>query len=287
MWAHASCCNINKEEYQQLSACGTDDWFCPTCTLAELPFSNCSFTSEPINTDQDLTLNTSDTDLATSDYQTTQHLQSPNKLSLCHLNVQCISNKLDVIHDFLNNSKGPLVLGLSETWLNNTFTDANVATDNYKLYRRDRTGKRGGGILVYVHDSIRSWRRPDLENMDLEAIWIELRLDRSAYLLCNIYRPPTSNTDFMDSLQDMLELATAESKEVVIMGDFNCNALSPSTLTNTLTSTMQDFQLTQLTVMLLCPPLIVYKQMHCQIKGHSIIRGRGVLSRKGPYRHGK
>ena len=30
------------------------------------------------------------------------------------------------------------------------------------------------------------------------------------------------------------------------MGDFNCNALSPSTLTNTLTSTMQDFQLTQL-----------------------------------------
>ena len=62
------------------------------------------------------------------------------------------------------------------------------------VYRRDRISGRGGGVLVYISHSCRSWRRLDLEqsSVDLEAIWIELRLTSHSMLLCVVYRPPSS-----------------------------------------------------------------------------------------------
>ena len=50
----------------------------------------------------------------------------------------------------------------------------------------------------------------------------------------------------MDHMNDMIEVATAERKEVVMMGDFNCDTLSRTSITKNLTRIMEDFQLTQL-----------------------------------------
>ena len=42
-----------------------------------------------------------------------------------------------------------------------------------------------------------------------------------------IYRPP-SQSDFLNSFQEVLELASAENKETLITGDFNFNFLDIS-----------------------------------------------------------
>ena len=49
---------------------------------------------------------------------------------------------------------------------------------------------------------------------------------REASANCNIYmyRPPSSTHKiFCESLRCMLELAIGEKKEVIVLGDFNCN----------------------------------------------------------------
>ena len=75
------------------------------------------------------------------------------------------------------------MLGVSETWLDKSVHDGEVDVSTCTLYRRDRAVGRGGGILVYVHNSIRSRHRPDLEVKDVEAVWVELHLKSNTILL--------------------------------------------------------------------------------------------------------
>lgn len=66
-------------------------------------------------------------------------------------------------------------------------------TDGYQLHRKDRMGKSGGGILVYVKNSLQTKRREDLEADDLEILWLEVcpyKSSRSLFI-GGVYRPPS------------------------------------------------------------------------------------------------
>ena len=131
--------------------------------------------------------------------------------------------------------------------MDSSVPDSNISVDGFKLYRRDGgNSRRGGSVLVYVPTSVRSFRRDDLERGGIEAIWLELRIDKTPILLCNIYRPPAADGSILDGLSDMLKLATNERKELMLIGDFNCNILSPNSYTDLLLSTTENYQLSQL-----------------------------------------
>ena len=42
------------------------------------------------------------------------------------------------------------LFAMSETWLNSTWTDPELAIDNYTIYRYDRNDAKGGGVAIYV-----------------------------------------------------------------------------------------------------------------------------------------
>lgn len=50
------------------------------------------------------------------------------------------------------------ILTIQETKIDRTFPNSQFYIDGYKLFRKDRT-KRGGGIAVYVRDSIAAVRK--------------------------------------------------------------------------------------------------------------------------------
>ena len=64
-----------------------------------------------------------------------------------------------------------------------------LAVSGFQAHKRDR-GVRGGGLLVYVSECVTSIRRQDLEDADLETLWIKFRLKKTKILICNVYRPP-------------------------------------------------------------------------------------------------
>ena len=47
---------------------------------------------------------------------------------------------------------GPVVVGITETWLTENNSDEEVEMEGYKLVRRDRKGKKSGGVMVYIKD---------------------------------------------------------------------------------------------------------------------------------------
>ena len=62
---------------------------------------------------------------------------------------------------------------LSETRLDNTFTDSAVSIEGYTLVRRDQCRSDGGGVAMYIRHVIAYNIRSDISDPDLEFLCSE------------------------------------------------------------------------------------------------------------------
>ena len=82
-------------------------------------------------------------------------------LKIAHSNIYSIRNKLDSVSAELSDFD---IICTAETKLNDQYPTSELAIDGFKLpYRKDRLIKNGGGLLVYIKNSICCKRRHDLE----------------------------------------------------------------------------------------------------------------------------
>ena len=66
-----------------------------------------------------------------------------------------------------------------------------IQIDGFITQRNDWQRGRGGGVVVYIRNSLKWIRRQDLECPDIECVWLEILFDKSkSPLVGNIYRPP-------------------------------------------------------------------------------------------------
>ena len=101
-------------------------------------------------------------------------------LTLVHLNIQHILPKIDEIKHTLATCKKVInVIGFSETFLGESHLNTEIHINGYNCVRRDRPNGKGGGLLVYVQESLDFIHRPDLQKDQTEAIWIEVVLKHS------------------------------------------------------------------------------------------------------------
>ena len=150
---------------------------------------------------------------------------SSKGLHISHLNVHYLYPKLDEIKHLLNDQGNIDILCLCETFLNEEFSNNEVDIDGYQMIRKDRQ-THGGGLVIYTKSYLSCIHRDDLETADIEMLWIEVRNNRQKpFLLCYCYRPP-STTDWISKVEDAIEKANTEEKEIIMLGDFNYNLLS-------------------------------------------------------------
>ena len=97
-----------------------------------------------------------------------------------------------------------------------------VAIQGYVTYRKDRN-RHGGGIMVYVRDTIQSSLHPSLITpTDTELLWICIRISHTKYTFGAFYCPPSSGEDPLLKLQQSLQLLNpSELQNLIICGDFN------------------------------------------------------------------
>ena len=48
----------------------------------------------------------------------------------------------------------PHSIGITESWANSDITDAELGLEGYVKFRKDRIGRRGGGVLLYIKETI-------------------------------------------------------------------------------------------------------------------------------------
>lgn len=140
--------------------------------------------------------------------------------------------------DLLNPQFQFSVIGLTETWLSEDNCSA-YAIPNYRATHMNRQNKKGGGVSIFLHQSITFKTRDDLSlsNNNIECIFIEvLRFPNdssSKPLIAVIYRPPNSDIEaFLETLTQLFQKIKTEKKSCYIMGDFNLDISNQTHNTN-------------------------------------------------------
>ena len=146
-----------------------------------------------------------------------------NNLKIAHLNVHCLEPKTDQIQHYL--CKYDIdILALSETFLNDNITDSHVSIDGYKLFRKDRVDRIGGGVAFYVRNGIEVTPEDTLNNSQIEALFLSLKCPtRSPFIICCMYRPPNSSSVYYDQMLELIDASLNITEDIILMGDLNFN----------------------------------------------------------------
>ena len=132
-----------------------------------------------------------------------------------------------------------------------TILNNEIHLSGYEIIRKDRyvNGRNGGGVCIYIHNSLNYHIRNDLMNDNLEILIIEISKPRSKpFLVGTWYRPPNSSRDLMNLFENTIERIDAENCELYLVGDINCNLLSQDydTYTSDLVNIFEIYDLTQM-----------------------------------------
>jgi hypothetical protein len=122
---------------------------------------------------------------------------------------------------------------ICETWFRPYMQDNALAVNNYSLYRKDRQSRKGGGVCIYVKNSLRSTQLslPQVDDNNFEVLAISCVTRSSTFIVLGCYHPPRpiySLDDFKTALLLDFELLYSKYPLALFLfaGDFNrldCN----------------------------------------------------------------
>ena len=151
-----------------------------------------------------------------------QHMGYRKGMAIASLNVNGLRSHLDEVK-ILMTDLGIHILALNETKLVPDYPKELTNVAGYQQERLDRTCN-GGGVSIYIRDSIKYKPRPDVPADDLEIICIEVEPPKSkSFLVLAWYRPPSDPVASFDKLEKVLSYLDKEGKEIILLGDTNCD----------------------------------------------------------------
>ena len=109
-----------------------------------------------------------------------------------------------------------------ETWRDGCY-DWGVGMEGYRLFRKDRHGRQGGGVTLYAMTSWSAWSSQlGMDEEPTESLWVSIkgRAGTGDIIVGVCYRPPDQDTQADEALYRQLE-AASRSQALVLMGDFN------------------------------------------------------------------
>ena len=191
----------------------SNNW-CKICAFNELPFADVDIFKEHVSTHRIIT-------------NTIVPSQAPNNVFECfkkkglhfiHLNARSMSNKMSEIK-IITRESNPAVLSITESWLDESHTNESISIEGYNFVRRDRI-THAGGVIMFVRSDLAFNHRSDLQNDNLEDLWIEILLPKTKPIYVGTcYRAPNNN-NLKDCLESTL-LKLDSNCDTLILGDFN------------------------------------------------------------------
>ncbi|GAB0208309.1 hypothetical protein GRJ2_003296600 [Grus japonensis] len=144
---------------------------------------------------------------------------STAQLKYIYNNARNTGNKQEELEAIVQQENYDIV-AITETWWDDSH-NWSAAMDDYKLFRRDRQGRRGGGVALYVRECFDCLELDDGDER-VECLWIRIRgkANKADILLGVCYRPSNQDEEadeiFYKQLGEVSQLLA-----LVLMGDFN------------------------------------------------------------------
>ena len=141
---------------------------------------------------------------------------------IAHLNITSIPKYIDQLRIYLVN-KSLDILTINETRLDESISDTEVNIQGYNISRKDRC-RHGGGVAIYTRDILNVREMSHFVPENIESVCLEIIKPKSKpFFLTTVYRPPSSNANFMDELENYFHTLGEQDKELILTGDLNCD----------------------------------------------------------------
>ena len=252
---HAKCTNISVVQLKKIKGDTPKDWICTQCLHTELPFNRCD--EQDISVDSRPSVDEIDgnpSSVGSTDEHHEQLSSRPNQLNILHLNTQSMLSTFDELLVTIKEYSFD-VIAMSETWLKNNPHLLNYVTiPGYSILYRNRDNIRGGGVGIYIKESLNFKRRADVEEIEpeLEHIWLEIngRNKHSKLLLGVMYRSNRMQAyqTWLGKTENLIsQLNINWDGLLMITGDFNIDLLKPEEpMVKQYTDMLDSFNLHQL-----------------------------------------
>ena len=207
-WSHTRCVGVSETLYRELCEVSDEfNWHCPSCLFQQLP---CSDVIDDVFNPCDSLFDS----VSSSDSSST----NSHSLSCICLNSRSIMNKV-LDFEALIATDSPDIVAVTETFLDCSILDCEFFPKSFQLFRCDRS-HHGGGVMIAVRESVPSIRRFDLENPDVELLWLQITCRTHSIMFGVFYRPPNAPDSCLSILEASIQSISTNST-VVLCGDFN------------------------------------------------------------------
>ena len=142
-------------------------------------------------------------------------------LKIGFINIHYLEPKRDQLQHYILKHDFD-ILALAETFLNENITNNQIHINGYNFFRKDRVGRTGGGVAIYVREGINVIPVEALNSSEIEALWLKVKVPNQAPLLvCSMYRPPSANTEYYEQMLEIIDASLNISDNIIILGDLN------------------------------------------------------------------
>ena len=156
---------------------------------------------------------------------------SKEEIKCVCLNASSIINKKNKLNIMVDDIK-PDIIGITESWAKNDITYAELGLKGYVMFRKDRIGRRGGGVLLYIKETIPACEVQLQEEADCnEAIWCKLVTVHTTVTIGVVYRCPNITKQNNEKIHNAI--SEVSKGDCIIMGDFNHGNIKWDTLQST------------------------------------------------------
>ena len=144
-----------------------------------------------------------------------QRIGSKKGLKVASLNVNGLRFHSDELELLMNNLDID-ILALNETKLDSSMHQQITEISGYSQQRLDRSCF-GGGVSMYVRNSIIYTSRYDIPHENLEMLCIDVLLPKCRpFFIVFWYRPPSSPVDLFYKAEKVLSYLDKEGKEIIL-----------------------------------------------------------------------
>ena len=157
-----------------------------------------------------------------TDRKVTMSSRVENKLNVYYTNCRSILNKIDLLRGLACVEKFDII-ALTETWLDMSGKVFNpeVKIDGYTLLYKDRENRRGGGVALYIRDTLQCCINGKIKtDSKTESLWVDIKEGSQTVVLGLVYRPPNASQEINSSLWQELNRAS-KYRQICVLGDFN------------------------------------------------------------------
>ena len=149
---------------------------------------------------------------------------SKKGLLICSLNAPSLLRHKDEISILIKENKVD-VIASNKTKLDKKIADDAIAIDDFILKHLDKN-RHGGGVAIYIRETLNFEHRVDFPTGNLEAICIEVKPKcGKPFFIVAWYRPPKYESETLVEMETLLKALENEKKEIILIGDLNCNDL--------------------------------------------------------------